>query len=481
MHKVWYTGSHMDKTITPRTADYSLWYQSVIDAADLAEHSPVRGCMVIKPNGYALWERVQSVLDAEFKKTGVQNAYFPMFIPEKLMNREKDHVAGFAPEVAVVTMAGNQKLDEPLIIRPTSETIIYEVVRDWIQSYRDLPILVNQWCNVVRWEKKTKPFLRTTEFLWQEGHTIHRTFVDADDRARQMALVYANFARDYMAIPGVSGQKTESEKFAGAHTTYTYETMMQDGRALQFATSHNLGDNFAKSFDLTFVDNDETRKHVWQTSWGLSTRSIGALIMVHSDDKGLVLPPRMCVHPVVVIPIFKSDSEQETVVSYAKNFAAQNGYQCDERDYLRPGEKFFHWEKRGIPIRIEIGPRDIASGSVVVVRRDTSEKIIVSTDIPETIARLLETIQADMLARAQTHLDTHVVDVTTKQQLIDAVEAGNFARAFFCNDASVEAEIKELYSITTRCIPFDQAAVTSGVCAYTGKPASVQVLFGKNY
>src|SRR5574343_1557524 len=337
--------------ITPRATDYSQWYLDIIAAADLAEYSPVKGCMVIKPTGYAIWEKVQQVLDLEFKNKGVQNAYFPMLIPERFLKKEESHVEGFAPEVAVVTHAGGEKLDEPLVLRPTSETIMYAVYKDWVQSYRDLPLLINQWANVIRWEKRTRPFLRTTEFLWQEGHTVHKDVQDADNFAREMLQVYKNFAENYMAIPVIDGVKSESEKFAGALHTYTCETIMQDGKALQYATSHNLGDNFAKAFEIQFLNEQNQYEYAWQTSWGLSTRSIGGLIMSHSDDKGLVLPPQMASIQVIIVPIFNAENKEE-ILNFAeglKNTLIENNIKTsvDSRD-LRPGDKYFTWEKKGV-------------------------------------------------------------------------------------------------------------------------------------
>ena len=478
-----------DKPITPRATDYSEWYLDIIRAAELADYSPVKGCMVIRPYGYALWERVQHVLDAEFKARHVDNAYFPMLIPQRLLEREKEHVEGFAPEVAVVTHAGGEKLDEPLVLRPTSETIMYEVFKDWVHSYRDLPLLINQWANVIRWEKRTKPFLRTTEFLWQEGHTVHATEAEADKMAREMQGVYEAFARDYMAIPTITGRKSESEKFAGALHTYTCEAMMQDGKALQFATSHNLGDHFAKAFDIQYLDEHNTSQYGWQTSWGLSTRSIGGLIMTHSDDKGLVLPPKMASLRVVIIPIYKEDS-RDTVLAQANILASSilagstwvtsRQIVIDTED-KRPGEKHFHWEKKGVPVRIEIGPKDIETGECVLVRRDTSEKKrVLLASVATELDALLNHIQESLLARAQTRLQEHTKEVGTWEEFVTVIEAGNFVLASYDGTAETEKEIKEKTGATVRCIPpaYERDSAT---CILTGTPSVGKVIFAKAY
>lgn len=473
------------QTITTRAEDYSEWYLDVIREAELAEHSPVRGCMVIKPNGYALWEKVQKNLDAEFKKKGVRNAYFPMLIPEKLLKREAEHVEGFAPEVAVVTHAGGSKLDEPLVVRPTSETIMYEVYKDWVESYRDLPLLINQWANVIRWEMRTRLFLRTTEFLWQEGHTVHATFEEADSFAREMLDVYKKFSEEIMAIPVVIGKKSDSERFAGAHSTYTCEAMMQDGKALQYATSHNLGDNFAKAFDIKFLDKDGETKFGWQTSWGLSTRSIGGLIMTHGDDKGLVLPPKMAETPVVIVPIYKEE-EATTVLAAAKNL--QNilishsiATHVDERDHMRPGDKFYWWEKRGTPVRIELGPKDIAGEQVVAVRRDTGEKMTISWNgLESEIESLLETIQVQMFEKAKTRLTENTVIVDSWEDFVKSIEEGKFVLAHWDGTPETEKLIKTELNVTTRCIPFD-VKQEEGICVKTGKPSKGRIMFARSY
>jgi prolyl-tRNA synthetase len=476
-----------EKAITPRSEDYSQWYLDIIAAADLAEYAPVKGCMIIKPYGYAIWERVQKILDTKFKEGGVQNAYFPLLIPERLLKREAQHVEGFAPEVAVVTHAGGEKLEEPLVIRPTSETIMYEVFSGWIHSYRDLPLLINQWANVVRWELKTKPFLRTTEFLWQEGHTVHSIQEEADAYARKMLEVYKWFSEEYMAIPVITGPKTDNERFAGALTTYSCEAMMQDGKALQYATSHNLGDNFAKAFDITFLDEQNTKQYGWQTSWGLSTRSIGGLIMTHSDDKGLVLPPRMTEMPIVLVPVYTAENK-EMVVAKAKELAdaisSQTGYgiRFDERDHLRVGEKFFEWEKKGVPLRIEYGPKDIAAGHCVTVRRDTGEKKIIAIDegIGNEIKTILDTIQSDLFKTAQERLQTNTIEANTWEEFTSAIENGKFVMAHWDGTTETEKSIKDEIGATIRCIPFTQDK-EAGVCIKTGATSSGRVLFAKAY
>jgi prolyl-tRNA synthetase len=473
-----------EKGITPRAVDYSEWYLDVIKAADLADYAPVKGCMVIKPNGYAIWESIQNYLDKEFKKTGVRNAYFPMLIPEKLLNREKNHVEGFAPEVAVVTHAGGKKLEEPLVVRPTSETIMYEIFSGWIRSYRDLPLLINQWTNVIRWEMRTRLFMRTTEFLWQEGHTVHATHDEADERAKQMLEIYRVFAEEFLAIPVIPGQKSESEKFAGALRTYTVEAMMQDGKALQFATSHNLGQNFAKAFDVKFLDQNGEMQYGWQTSWGLSTRTIGGLIMCHSDDKGLVLPPRVAQTQVVITTIGPVDSKPQVE---ARAFELKNEFEArgirvevDSRD-LRPGEKFFDHEKKGVPVRVELGPKDIANNQAVFVRRDTGVKAVVSlTDASVEAVRLLEAIQNNLFTVAQNRLVERTKRVDSYEEFKKEIEIGNFALAHWCGDKEVEAKIKEETGATIRCIPFAEPE-ESGTCVYSGEKSNQRVIFAKAY
>lgn len=474
-----------EKKITPRDVDYSQWYLDIIAVADLADYGPARGSMVIKPYGYAIWENTQKILDEKFKETGVQNAYFPMLIPEKLLKREENHVEGFAPEVAVVTHAGGKKLDEPLIIRPTSETIMYEVFSTWIRSYRDLPLLINQWANVVRWEMRTRLFLRTTEFLWQEGHTVHETHDQADERARLMLDVYRDFAESYMAIPVIPGVKSESEKFAGALCTYSCEAMMQDGKALQFATSHNLGQNFSKVFNVKFTDQNSVEQFGWQTSWGLSTRTIGGLIMTHSDDKGLVMPPKIASIQAVITTIVPAEKDKITIVEKAEEIAkrlkvANVKVHIDARD-MRPGEKYFEWEKKGVPVRVELGPKDVTNNAAVLVRRDTgAKKIINLNDLEKEVLLLLDEIQSNLYERALQFQKDKTVTVDTWEDFVKAIEGGKFVLAHWSGEKSVEAEIKEETAATIRCIPFSQKE-ESGKCIKTGAPSNKRVIFAKSY
>lgn len=471
--------------ITTRATDYSQWYLDVIKAADLADYGPARGSMVIKPYGYAIWEATQKILDEKFKETGVQNAYFPMLIPERLLKKEESHVEGFAPEVAVVTHAGGKKLDEPLVVRPTSETIMYEVFSNWIRSYRDLPLLINQWANVVRWEMRTRLFLRTTEFLWQEGHTVHETEKEADDRARVMLEVYRDFAENYMAIPVILGVKSESEKFAGALRTYCLEAMMQDGKALQFATSHNLGQNFAKVFNVKFLDQNNTEQFGWQTSWGLSTRTIGGLIMTHSDDKGLVLPPKIASIQAVITTITPNDEAKKTVPVKANELAEilkgiHIKIHVDARD-LRPGEKYFEWEKKGVPVRIELGPKDIANNVAMLVRRDTGEKKSVPlVDLGKEVSLLLEQIQKNLFDKALQYQKEKTVSVDTWDDFVKTIEEGKFVLAHWSGESEVEAKIKEETGATIRCIPFNQSE-EKGSCIKSGNPSAKRVIFAKAY
>ena len=472
--------------ITERAKDYSQWYLDVIEAAGLAEHSPVKGFMVIKPHGYAIWELTQKYLDARFKETGVENAYFPLLFPESFLKREAEHVEGFAPEVAMVTHAGGKKLDEPLVIRPTSETIINETFAKWVQSYRDLPLLINQWANVVRWEMRTRLFLRTTEFLWQEGHTVHANNEEADERALRMLDIYKDFAEDCMAIPVFMGTKTESEKFAGADTTYAVEAIMQDGKALQFATSHNLGQNFTKVFGVKFLDNENVEQFGWQTSWGLSTRVIGGLIMTHSDDKGLVLPPKMAPVQIVIVPIFRDEKESKMVKKVAEKIKAallkkqDLRVKIDERDNLRLGEKIFDWEKKGVPVRIEIGPKDIANDNFVAARRDTGTKTTIQIRDAAKVIDLLDEIQKDLFDKAVKARNAKMKKVNTWEDFKKEIEAGNFVLAHWCGEAGVEAKIQKETQATIRCIPFDSPE-EAGKCVYNGKPSKRRVIFAKAY
>lgn len=486
-----------NRKVTKRKDDYSKWYLDIIAAADLADNSPVRGCMVIRPNGMAIWEKMHAALDTMFKETGVENAYFPLFIPVSFLSREAAHVDGFATECAVVThhrlvkdssgkLVPDGKLEEALIVRPTSETIMYEMYSKWIKSYRDLPLLLNQWANVVRWEMRTRPFLRTMEFLWQEGHTAHATREDADARARQMLEVYRVFAEEYMAMPVIKGQKSESEKFAGAVHSYTIEALMQDGKALQSGTSHLLGQNFAKPFNVKYLDKDGNEQYVWQTSWGVSTRLIGGLIMAHSDDKGLVMPPKLAPVPVVIVPIWATSEEQAQVSPVVEKLAKEirsfgHVVKVDDRD-MRPGPKFYEWEKKGVPIRIEIGTKDLAKQSVVMVRRDTGEKQEVATnEAAASIQTLLDKIQKNLFDRALKFRDENIRKVESYEEFKKVLkETGGFLSAHWCLDPDCEAKVKEETKATTRCIPFDQKK-EDGKCIICGKPSNGRVLFAKAY
>jgi len=478
--------SKRPERITKRTEDYSRWYTDVIAAAELADYAPVKGCMVIRPNGYAIWENIQAGLDKLFKETGHVNAYFPLFIPESFMRKEAEHVEGFAPETAVVTHAGGKKLEEPLVVRPTSETIIWSMYRKWIQSYRDLPILINQWANVVRWEMRTRLFLRTTEFLWQEGHTAHATYEEAEKETLQMLEVYRTFAEDYMALPVIPGVKTEKEKFAGALRTYCIEALMQDAKALQAGTSHNLGQNFAKAFDVRFSNEKGELEHVWATSWGVSTRLVGAIIMAHSDDSGLVLPPRLAPISAVLVPIWRGEDEKATVLQRANQIVSEwKGrftYKLDDRDNYRPGWKFNEWEKRGVPIRVELGPKDVKSGNVVLVRRDTGEKRTTpQADLTREIERLLSQIQTDLHRRALEFREQHTKEIDDYQQFKKEIEEpGGFFLAHWSGEREAEERLQQETKATIRCIPLN-ARKETGKCMLTGKPSEQRVLIAKAY
>lgn len=475
-----------NKKITTRAENYSDWYLDIIEAAGLAEHAAVRGCMVIKPYGYAIWEAIQRTLDAKFKETGVQNAYFPLFIPKKFLEKEAKHVEGFSPEVAVVTYAGGAELKEPLIVRPTSETIMYDAFSRWIQSYRDLPLLINQWANIVRWEKRPRLFLRTTEFLWQEGHTVHATQEEADARARLMLNVYKSLAEEFLAIPVILGVKSEGQKFAGALRTYSVEAMMQDGKSLQFATSHNLGDNFSKAFGIQFSDSQGNKQFGWQTSWGLSTRSIGALIMVHSDDNGLVLPPKAAPIQIVIVPVWPKENEKEAVNLEVKKISeeiksSKNFRFVVDNSEKRPGEKFFEWERKGVPLRLEIGLKDIANNSVVLARRDTAEKKTVKRDVLILeIEKLLDEIQKNLYNRALDYRNKKIKEVDNLVDFKKEIENGNFVLAYWCEDEETEAKIKKETGAVVSCILLDQAW-SEGKCVYSGKSAKRKALFAKSY
>ncbi|MEX0806259.1 MAG: proline--tRNA ligase [Patescibacteria group bacterium] len=472
--------------ITPKSTDFSRWYLDVIREADLAEYAPVKGCIVFKPHGYAIWENIQNILDQKFKETGVENAYFPLLIPERFLKREKEHVEGFSPEVAAVMYAGGERLKEALIIRPTSETIIYPIIAGWIKSHRDLPLLLNQWANVVRWEKRPRPFIRTTEFLWQEGHTAHASESEADERARLMLDVYKDFAESFMAIPVITGVKSESEKFAGALQTYTVEAMMQDGKALQFSTSHNLGQNFSKAFGIEFTDQDGSSRYCWQTSWGLSTRTIGALVMVHGDDKGLVIPPKVAPVKVAIVPIWDEESRTTVggkvseVVSALHN-SGLGEVKFDDREDINPGDKYYFWERKGVPLRIEIGPRDVQKESVVFVRRDTGEKFDVKIkDVAESVKHVLVEIQDELYRRALSNLKENTVSVDDWDDFKRAIRSRKFVLAHWCGDAEAEEKIKEETKATIRCVPFDQPE-EKGRCILTKKPSKRRVLFAQSY
>jgi prolyl-tRNA synthetase len=458
----------------------------VIQAAELADYSPVKGCMVIRPNGYAIWENVQSILDGMFKETGHVNAYFPLLIPESFMKKEAEHIEGFAPECAVVTIGGGRQLEEPLYIRPTSETIIWSMYKKWIASHRDLPLLINQWANVLRWEMRTRLFLRTTEFLWQEGHTAHATDQDAEEETLRMLQVYRRLAEDYLAIPVIEGLKTEKEKFAGAVRTYCIEAMMQDHRALQAGTSHNLGQNFARAFDVTFQDEAGQRQLVWATSWGVSTRLIGAVIMTHSDDKGLVLPPRIAALKVVIVPIPGKKADPTAMNQEARKMAEELGLgravQVDDRPNLSPGWKYHHWEQRGVPIRVELGPRDLENNQAVVVRRDTGEKQPVPrSELPKVVASTFDEIQDNLFARAKQLQQEFTFDVDDEATFREKLEnPGGFLRAHWCEDAACEARIQDETKATIRCIPVEFVE-DKGSCPFCKKPSNRRVIFAKAY
>ncbi len=472
------------KEVTSREEDYSQWYLDVILKTEMVDYAPVKGCMVIRPYGFTLWENMQALLDKKIKDTGHKNAYFPLFIPESLLQKEADHVEGFAPEVAWVTHGGNEKLAERLVVRPTSETIICSMYAKWIQSWRDLPVLINQWCNVVRWEKTTRPFLRTSEFLWQEGHTAHRTEEEAQEETLKMLEVYREFVEEDLAIPVITGLKTDKEKFAGALRTYTIEALMGDGRALQSGTSHNLGQHFAKVFDITFLDQDDQLKYVWQASWGVSTRLIGAIIMVHGDNRGLKIPPKVAPVQVVVVPIMPKKT-REVVLEKAEALLVTLGEKfrmdIDDRDYS-PGWKFNEWEMKGVPLRLEIGPKDIEKGQVVLVRRDTGEKFFVKEeDLDSTIEKLLAEIQDNMFQMAlefRTQNTTQCEDYEDFQKII--ADRRGFVRANWCGHEQCEEKIKEDTKATIRCIPLKEDKM-QGSCLCCGGEAKETVYFARAY
>ena len=492
----------MSKNLTTRSEDYSKWYNDLVLKSELADYSAVRGCMIIKPYGFALWENMRDALDKMFKETGHVNAYFPLFVPKSLFEAEEQNAEGFAKECAVVThyrlkadpnkkgkliVDEEAKLEEELIIRPTSEAIIWNSYKNWIQSYRDLPILINQWANVVRWEMRTRLFLRTAEFLWQEGHTAHATKDEALFEAKQMLDVYADFAENFMAVPVIKGIKTPNERFAGAEDTYCIEALMQDGKALQAGTSHFLGQNFAKAFDVKFSDKNNTLDYVWATSWGVSTRLIGALIMAHSDDDGLILPPKIAPLQVVIVPIYKGDEQKAFITQKANNIIAalkqlNIRVKFDDNDNARPGWKFAEYEMKGVPVRIAIGPKDLDNNSVEVARRDTKEKKVISLEnIASDINQLLDDIQTNMFNKAKVYRDEHITEVNSWDEFIDVLEnKTGFASAHWDGTGETEDKIKELTKATIRCIPFD-AKQEDGACILTGKPSKQRVLFAKAY
>ena len=488
------------KDLTKRAENYSQWYNDLVVKADLAEQSAVRGCMVIKPYGYAVWEKMQQQLDKMFKETGVQNAYFPLLIPKSFLSREAEHVKGFAKECAVVTHYrlkasedGNSvevdpaaKLEEELIIRPTSETIIWNTYKNWIHSWRDLPLMCNQWCNVMRWEMRTRPFLRTAEFLWQEGHTAHATREEAEEEARRMLKVYAEFAEKWMAVPVLQGVKSETERFAGALDTYTIEAMMQDGKALQSGTSHFLGQNFAKSFDVTYLNKENKPEYVWATSWGVSTRLIGALIMTHSDDNGLVLPPRLAPIQVVIIPISKGGEQLEAITNKLSPIISQLrdmgiSVKYDDTDNKRPGFKFADYELKGVPVRLVMGARDLEEGTIEVMRRDTLEKETRTVDgIVEYVSKLLEDIQDNIFEKARKYRDDHVYVCEDYEEFKQKVKNGGFFLCHWDGTEETEAQIKEETQATIRCVPFAYEQ-TPGVDMVSGKPAKYRVIIARSY
>ncbi|MDT8415731.1 MAG: proline--tRNA ligase [Flavobacteriaceae bacterium] len=491
----------MSKNLTTRAEDYSKWYNELVVKADLAENSGVRGCMVIKPYGYAIWEKMQAQLDKMFKETGHQNAYFPLFIPKSYFSKEASHVDGFAKECAVVThyrlkasedgksvvVDESAKLEEELIVRPTSETIIWDTYRKWIQSYRDLPLLINQWANVVRWEMRTRLFLRTAEFLWQEGHTAHATKQEAIEEAEKMMQVYADFVQNFMAIPVIKGTKTASERFAGALETYCIEALMQDGKALQAGTSHYLGQNFAKAFDVKFANKEGKQDYVWATSWGVSTRLIGALIMTHSDDNGLVLPPNLAPIQVVIVPIFRNDEQLEAinqkVTEIQKALQQRNiSVKYDNRDTQKPGWKFNEYELKGVPLRIAIGPKDLENGTVELARRDTLTKEVIAVDaVVDRISHLLDEIQTTLFQKAASYRDSHITPVDDYTKFKELLETkGGFLAAHWDGTPETEEAIKQETKATIRCIPIGNTQ-ENGQCIYSGKPSTQRVLFAKAY
>ncbi|MFZ5916975.1 MAG: proline--tRNA ligase [Chloroflexota bacterium] len=484
----------MSERVTPQSQDFAAWYNDIVQKAELADYSPVRGCMVIMPYGYTLWENIQAGLDRRFKETGHVNAYFPLFIPESFIRREAEHVEGFSPELAVVTHGGGKKLEEPLIVRPTSETIIGHMYAKWIRSYRDLPLLINQWANVVRWEMRTRLFLRTTEFLWQEGHTAHATAQEAQEETLRMLDVYADFAINDAAIPVVKGRKSDSEKFAGAVTSYTIEAMMGNKWALQSGTSHFLGQNFARAFDIRYLDENNDLQHVWTTSWGLSTRMVGGIVMTHGDDQGLILPPVLAPHQVVIVPIWRNDEQKSAVLPAVEQItAALTGvgirHHVDDREGQTPGWKFNHWEMKGVPLRIELGPRDVAQGQALLARRDRrgegGKSAAPLSGLAQATSDILRAIQANLLARASLFREQNT-HFAADMEALEAITADGWAQAWWCGDRACEDAIKTRVReeagnpITNRCIPLEQPGGT-GRCVGCGEKATEQAIFGRAY
>lgn len=474
--------------VTPQSEDFSKWYNEIVYKADLAAQTEVRGCIIIKPYGYEIWEGIKSGLDRRFKATGHQNAYFPLFIPESYLKREAEHVEGFSPELAVVTIAGGKELEEPLVVRPTSETVIGKAFSEWIQSYRDLPLLINQWANVVRWELRTRPFLRTTEFLWQEGHTAHATEAEAEQETLQMLDVYADMAINDAAIPVIKGQKSNIERFAGALRTYTIEAMMRDKRALQSGTSHNLGQNFAKAFDIQYLDTANEQQYCWTTSWGLSTRVVGAVVMTHGDDTGLRLPPKLAPIQVVIVPIYKNDDEHSRVMEWVERVTgmlkqSSIRFHVDNRDFS-PGFKFNDWEMRGVPIRLEMGPKDIEDNQVTLVRRDIPGKMgkmgAPIHSVVETVQRMLDQVQAGLLRQAAEFRDANIHDVKNYDEFKQVIDAGGWVRGWWAASDADERRVKEETGATLRCFPFEQPG-GDGQCLLTGEKAQRVALFAKAY
>ncbi|MEO8139819.1 MAG: proline--tRNA ligase [Gemmatimonadota bacterium] len=479
-----------DKALTTRAQDFSAWYNEVIMRAELADYSPVRGCMVIRPNGYAIWEQMQRALDDMFKEHGVQNAYFPLLIPQSFLAKEAEHVEGFAPELAVVTIGGGKVLDEPLVIRPTSETIIYSMYAKWIQSYRDLPMLMNQWCNVLRWEMRTRLFLRTAEFLWQEGHTAHVDEADAEAFTLKILATYRTFAEEWMAMPVLTGRKTDSERFAGALRTYCIEALMQDNKALQAGTSHNLGQNFAKAFQVNFQSATGTLEYVWNTSWGVSTRLVGALVMMHGDDSGIITPPRLAQYQVVIVPIYKTDAERATVLEAAGHVVrelkgAGIRVHLDARDGVKPGAKYYEWEGRGVPFRLEIGPRDVAGGTVMLARRTGGKKTPLSTaGLAGAMKIEMDAMQLELLEAARARRERNSIRGITKASFLDFLERdGGFAYGGWCGDAKCEADIKEQTKATIRCLPDEEFRSPDAptTCMWCGRPSVAEAVWARAY